>query len=251
MEHFFRILILSACIFSGTVTGTAQVTIGSISEPAQGALLDLKDQNPDGDNVTSKTGGLLLPRVELNALDDFSLPLSMNTDEKKKNHTGLLVYNVKTGGGLEKGIHQWNGTEWEKLNKITKTEGVTVKKMMYQKAGGSPDSILSLGLFEFRIYTENNQSHPQFRITEGYRDDTIHWQVNEYWFNNGSGYDFNLFSVSSATAYKWTYCRNGMDSSERNEVWIADLKNKHLYQVQFIILQGANVLTYIIIAKKY
>ena len=43
----------------------SQVTIGAGIEPVRAALLDLKDNDPDGDNVTSKTEGLVLVRVKL------------------------------------------------------------------------------------------------------------------------------------------------------------------------------------------
>ncbi|MDR1937114.1 MAG: hypothetical protein LBQ73_01275, partial [Tannerellaceae bacterium] len=74
----------------------AQVTIGLGNSPEEAALLQLKDQQPlpGSKGATATTGGLLLPRVELNGTDDFTL-IPTITREQEKDHTGLLVYNVK------------------------------------------------------------------------------------------------------------------------------------------------------------
>ncbi|MFV0311119.1 MAG: hypothetical protein ACK5KN_05660 [Dysgonomonas sp.] len=107
----------------------SQVTIGAGIEPARAALLDLKDNDPDGENVTSKTGGLILARVKLvdkNTLEPFipkTDPDWTNAVKQAalmKDHVGLMVYNLNDKDGFSEGTYIWNGAEW-----ITFAEGST------------------------------------------------------------------------------------------------------------------------------
>ncbi|MFV0329963.1 MAG: hypothetical protein ACK5KL_09130 [Dysgonomonas sp.] len=110
------VLILLFFFFIAKVS--SQVTIGSGTSPEKAALLQLKDSEPDTENVTSKTGGLLLPRVKLENKstlmpfipddDDFK----NNVDNVKDKHKGLVVYNMSTSAGFETGAYIWDGTEW-------------------------------------------------------------------------------------------------------------------------------------------
>jgi hypothetical protein len=255
MRHF-RILILSAYILSGATVSMAQTTIGSLLNPAKGALLDLKSYAPDADNATSKTGGLLLPRVQLNNPNDFSL-LPDLTDEQKKNHTGLMVYNLKEDDNIEKGVYQWNGEAWRKLNTATKTENVVVRKKKYSGSEPDANSVVPIGIFEFRMIRRDNQDYPQFRLAPGVSPQFIYRHVNEYWDNDTSseaigtesGYSFRLIGSSMST--RWVDCINSMVTSERNEIWLADSQNGHMFQIQFIIINNDTTNTYIIIAKRY
>jgi hypothetical protein len=239
----------------------SQVTIGSLLKPAKGALLDLKTQLPDAGNVTSTSGGLLLPRVELNKTSDFSLIPNI-TSAQKKDYTGLLVYNLKIDEklSLEKGVYQWSGEEWKMLSKITKTEGVTIKKEIYQGSAPDPNKIVSLGKFEFRIIKRsNNNIYSQFQLSSGFAKQPVYWHVNEYWDKDPnkeasqwgeSGYSFKLDKETISPSI-WYDCSNNMLDSERNEIWLADLKNNNMYQIQFITFGNGTVRTYLIIAKRY
>lgn len=102
----------------------SQVTIGSLSKPVKGSILDLKAQEPDANNITAK-GGLVLPRVELvNAneltFSDFSIADADNGGNQKLIHTGLTVYNVSEVDPFCKGIYSWNGEEWIPLKNCAK-----------------------------------------------------------------------------------------------------------------------------------
>jgi hypothetical protein len=269
MKTTCKILILFASIFLEAAVTMAQVTVGSLFEPAQGALLDLKEQEADANNVTATSGGLLLPRVVLTAVDEFSL-LSLS-DDQEKDHTGLLVYNVKEDEilSLEKGIYQWDGSNWRELKKISKEEGVTIKKTIYLGVEPDNNNTVSLGVFEFRI---NSSKYSQFRLADGvdlYK--TVYWQISEYWDteptqpsppvtppkdidNSTGGYDFTLWSKTFNGVNGWTDCKNYLSNHERNELWIADLSNNNIYQVQFLILGDENPNinnTYLILARKY
>lgn len=108
-----RILFL-CCLCTLGLTTTAQVTIGSNNPASKAALLELKDQKAntpasvtDDANVTSETGGLLLPRVKLvnkNTLQPFIDTSDELWDEKETNkiretHAGLMVYNLSVPTG--------------------------------------------------------------------------------------------------------------------------------------------------------
>lgn len=111
-------IIFSAWVLAlmSTVPLKAQVTIGSLETPAEGALLDLKSYNettPGGQ--TTNIGGLLLPRVELTSLTSLT-PFNVQSADYLK-HTGLVVYNVATVGNvLSPGIYNWSGSKWEKFS---------------------------------------------------------------------------------------------------------------------------------------
>jgi hypothetical protein len=115
-------ILLLACFV--TTAANAQVTIGVGEKPAKGALLDLKDHNPDplGTDKTTATKGLLLPRVGLTELNKLypMLPTGYNTAVEDELHIGLNVYNVNrcpAGSSIydETGPQVWSGTRWESL----------------------------------------------------------------------------------------------------------------------------------------
>lgn len=108
------------CLFSFTVFPlSSQVTIGSGGPPAEAALLQLKDMEPDSDNATSQKGGLLLPRVKLENKTNLMpfIPddnnFKNNVNNVKDKHKGLMVYNMNTSSDLETGIYIWEGTQWK------------------------------------------------------------------------------------------------------------------------------------------
>ncbi|NDV70288.1 FISUMP domain-containing protein [Dysgonomonas sp. 25] len=107
----------------------AQVTIGSSNPPVGGALLDLKQQTPDANNVTASKG-LGLPRVKLTDYDQL-FPMfdaisgtdyvkggdSFDKDTQDAAHTGLVVYHEDKCTMTGKGVYVWVGTEWQPLHK--------------------------------------------------------------------------------------------------------------------------------------
>jgi uncharacterized protein (TIGR02145 family) len=83
----------------------AQVTIGDLTAPAKGALLDL--------NKTVK-GGLTLSNVKLANL--YTIPatfpgMSSPPADAKAKFTGAMVYHTG-GNNIAAGIYVWNGTNW-------------------------------------------------------------------------------------------------------------------------------------------
>lgn len=125
MKKIMIMLALALFISIANNNAIAQVTIGSGTPPAKAALLELKDREPQSDNITSKTGGLLLPRVELESrttlmpfiADDQDF--TNNVDKVKDKHIGLLVYNLTDNPdkNLCPGIYEWVGELWERLSR--------------------------------------------------------------------------------------------------------------------------------------
>lgn len=131
------ILILTLLI-SSFFKVEAQVTIGSLNDPARAALLELKTQEEtpvsvtDVTNITSAKGGLGLPRVYLS--DKSTLEPFINiadqdwidsaTTKIKEKHAGLVVYNIYVSPDSEnesnkifkQGVYVWNGATWSLMS---------------------------------------------------------------------------------------------------------------------------------------
>ncbi|MDU1892877.1 MAG: hypothetical protein E6767_19525 [Dysgonomonas sp.] len=119
----------------------AQVTIGSGFTPEKAALLDIKEIANKNGGETAHTGGLLLPRVNLEKrtelypfIRESNYP-SNNPDNdpiykaEKPAHTGLIVYNLSEvlSEDFEQGFYLWNGTEWRKLIESTSKAIFTIE----------------------------------------------------------------------------------------------------------------------------
>ncbi|MDR0546940.1 MAG: hypothetical protein LBG77_05090 [Dysgonamonadaceae bacterium] len=107
----------------------AQVTIGSAVDPVKGALLELKEQAADTNNITASKG-LMYPRVKLSSRTDL-FPMfekaagsgvanaDYNTPAKKAAedlaHVGLMVYNTGSSE-VGEGLCVWTGTNWRKID---------------------------------------------------------------------------------------------------------------------------------------
>lgn len=89
-----------------------QVAIGGGNIPLEGALLDLKEQQANINNVTASKG-LLMPRVMLTDLTKLTPMVDVESLENQKEHIGLQVYHV--GGpssAIDEGLKIWDGDKW-------------------------------------------------------------------------------------------------------------------------------------------
>lgn len=118
MRKTYFLFVIGIFLFAN-IELSAQVTIGSDIEPEKAALLDIKtiDGGSNGD-ISSSTGGILFPRVEIESLTKLNvfsgIPDSqLSSEEQKERHKGLSVFNIGTAN-VEAGIYTWNGTKWEK-----------------------------------------------------------------------------------------------------------------------------------------
>ncbi|MDR2498306.1 MAG: hypothetical protein LBD28_02575 [Tannerellaceae bacterium] len=138
-----RILLSLLTTTLAIIAAQAQLTIGSDSQPAKAALLELKTQEPgnppstnDPANATSNLGGLMLPRVML--VDTTTLEPFINPNEPdwidnartkiKETHAGLTVYNLTNNSIFTPGFYTWNGTRWDNAWAFTygANEGLTI-----------------------------------------------------------------------------------------------------------------------------
>lgn len=167
-----RKIIMAAICSLVLLSASAQVTIGSDKAPARAALLDLKVQNPDSENITSNKGGLVLPRVKLSnkkTLDPFinssSDPEWKDSDPNvvkklKDDHAGLMVYNLYISDPsviledliFEQGVYIWDGTQWN-MNKGGQTKAVPEKEFFYMPScnlplSSDPNLVLKFDLYE-------------------------------------------------------------------------------------------------------
>lgn len=118
------ITFISIILFS--IQLNAQVTIGSGLQPNEGAILDIKENEPAGNNSTARKG-VGFPRVKLTSETDL-FPMfedDGNGGYKKGNitftkadedikHEGLVVYNIQ--GDLTEGFYFWDGAKWKFFN---------------------------------------------------------------------------------------------------------------------------------------
>lgn len=119
-------LILWSLLLGMSVAVQAQVTIGSSETTEKAAILDLKSQASDAQNITTGTGGILLPRVALKDLNTLEPFISLTSAEwmdatkreaLKKEHTGLEVYNLTANAAFKAGAYVWDGGKWDVLFK--------------------------------------------------------------------------------------------------------------------------------------
>lgn len=118
-----RNYILAAILLLLPLAGTtAQVTIGSDLSPNKGALLDIKEYEPDANNTTARRG-LILPRVNLTDLNSLKDIPDANQNDKVA-YTGLVVYNAreyKVNAGcsfttIPASTYVWTGENWINLS---------------------------------------------------------------------------------------------------------------------------------------
>ncbi len=114
-------LITVLLIFFISIPTTSQVTIGMGETPAKTALLQLKDQSADENNITSKTGGFLLPRVglvNLKTLQPFVETSEAGYADEKKSSVGLFVYNINRleSDSIYPGLYYWDGEQWDMIS---------------------------------------------------------------------------------------------------------------------------------------
>jgi hypothetical protein len=129
MKKSIKIGLLTLLLsFSAVFYATSQVTIGTIEQPLEGTLLDLKESTVLNGGANSQKG-LMLPRVTLTNLTSLSPILSggnENNPTLKPNYTGLIVYNVSTTTPFVKGLYSWDGTKWNLLSPISASSGLNL-----------------------------------------------------------------------------------------------------------------------------
>ena len=131
-----ELLTLILCV-GISFTAHSQVTIGTQTPPLKGALLELK-QSDDTSGSENSNGGLILPRVSLNAINTLA-PMLTGSDlsdaSLKPSYTGLMVYNVNEASSFEKGLYIWDGTQWNRIN-TSLIDSIAAKNGLYFSTAG-------------------------------------------------------------------------------------------------------------------
>jgi uncharacterized protein (TIGR02145 family) len=109
-----RAVLLPALALFSCASLHAQVTIGGLTDPAKGAILDLN---------SSAKGGLLLSNVSI--IDLSKIPAGSNlfpgitagvNDDTNTDFTGAIVYNTNPKWGA--GTFVWDGSDWTQIGKL-------------------------------------------------------------------------------------------------------------------------------------
>ncbi|MDR1436666.1 MAG: hypothetical protein LBI65_00965 [Candidatus Symbiothrix sp.] len=251
MKTTFRIKLLLFCLlFFPSLQ--ARVNIGIIEAPADGALLQLKNIAGVAPGDENANGGLLLPRVSLKNYTSLepAVPDAEATPDEKRNHVGLIVYNLTETTYLKKGLAVWNGTRWNCItsNEVMETTGMDVKKNLYSSQRPQPDKTVVSGSIEINMELRNSteQPHhavPQFKISDSYKPGAgvsrkYAYLLTQYYRNNDKAiYSNDLFlqSFTSGSGYIRfdTNSTSGhMSPIERNEVWMYDDTDNSLFHIQ-------------------
>ncbi|MDR0865353.1 MAG: hypothetical protein LBO74_10555 [Candidatus Symbiothrix sp.] len=108
--HF---LLLLTFMFAICINSKAQVTVGSLLDPQEGALLEFKEKEISPSDSATATKGVLLPKVSLAAYNELSPLFTTTAEPQKTTSKGMFVYNINRNAlGLKTGLHVWNGEEW-------------------------------------------------------------------------------------------------------------------------------------------
>jgi hypothetical protein len=260
MKTIFKIKLLFLCLYLFPSLH-AQISIGVIEAPANGALMQLKSIAGAAPGAKNADGGLLLSRVSLT--DYMSLEPAVSnavSDEEKKEHAGLVVYNLTENTHLAKGISVWNGTQWNCIanKEITASTGVNVKKFLYNSAEPDPDKTVLLHSIEINMKPRSGSTPPtphyavpQFRVADSYQPAAqtsrmYEYQLTQYWGEtlgvSYDGYSNNRLKASFDNADYATYVKfdnrstgestGSMSPSERNEIWMYDETSNEIFHIQ-------------------
>ncbi|MDR1884595.1 MAG: hypothetical protein LBR26_17750 [Prevotella sp.] len=233
----------------------AQVTIGIAEDPAEGALLQLKDIVAAVAGGKNAGKGLLMPRMQLVSHTDLAPMIAGATEAQKKEHTGLVVYNLTESQTLKTGIMVWNGEMWNHIRdrEIVQNE-IDVKKTLYASTAPQPNLPVSNHFIEATMAVGHNgpdYALPQFRLTGPPSNPDVwkyHYQLAQYWqqpTDNGYSNDVNTASFDSSNYqnYRDFSPINDMSTEERNEVWLFDDNSNDIFHIQFLAIGAKGATT--------
>lgn len=148
----------------------SQITVGADLTPNKGSLLDLKEYN-NPTQLANSGKGLGMPRVSLQRLEKLDPCVENATEEDKKKHTGLMVYNLTddTPYGLCPGLYVWQTTEWTRLPEPCPKIYYNTKKILgigldnYSVGATSPNAGGSILLQNQAAFGEDSNSIVGFK----------------------------------------------------------------------------------------
>jgi hypothetical protein len=258
MKTIFKIKLLLLCLYLFPSLH-AQVNIGTVEVPAEGALLQLKSIAGAAKGGENAKEGLLLPRVSLVDYQRLDPTVLNATNEEKKEHIGLVVYNLTENANLAKGIAVWNGTRWNCITtkEINKNIGTNIKKNLYGSTMAQVNRTVVANSIEATMtLTPSAPSYfcvPQFRSTDNTQARRYIHQIAQYWHEDGYSNNIspvNTFNPGSIQYLKLDHLSDlgTMSPQERNEVWMYDETDNAIFHIQFFIMGENNIAGYKIFA---
>ncbi|MDR0750506.1 MAG: hypothetical protein LBF62_13185 [Tannerellaceae bacterium] len=253
-----KLLLFCLCIGPGL---RAQVSVGTDELPAKGALLQLKDIPGAAPGAKNATKGLLLPRVELASETELTPMFPGATDAQKKEHAGLLVYNLTETPPLKEGLMLWDGQMWSQIKYEEVVKEIVIAKKLYTGTKAVDGNSVKIDNLEITlgsdVHNNNNEyfAYPKFKKQN---DNTVKYsyQMAQYWQsgNTNRGYENTLAGPTTVGgSYIGFANNNDMSPLERNEIWMVN-ENKHIYHIQFFVLGPGTVgkkEIYAILVEKY
>jgi hypothetical protein len=275
MKTTFKIKLLFLCLYL-LPNLHAQVNIGTVELPADGAMLQLKSITGATSGGKNAEEGLLLPRVALISHTSLEPAVTGATDEEMKEHTGLVVYNLTEDTYLTKGLAVWNGTQWSCIRNQEMTAGIgmDVKKNLYSATQPNPNNSVVFHSIEVSMKPSTNIDYygtPQFRVADLYKPTggetrIYEYQISQYWNmevnKDGDGDEYSNhvfpkdFNASSYSIYA-ILDPNGtgsMSPLERNEVWMYDETDNTIFHIQFFVMgedTSSAMKTYAILVEQF
>ena len=191
-----KIIFQLATVLLCSAAGFSQTGIGT-DNPNASAVLDISSSNK----------GVLLPRVSLLSNTDSTTIINPET--------GLIIWNTNNAVGTGAGIYVNNGTSalpnWSTYAAVSSTEGVSVKKTVYNSNNGIIGNSVISGQLEFSISTSNV---PQVRLTSP-MNAIVDFNNTQLWQGNNPASSSQLtFSRTFTTANFNVYQSLAIDASD-------------------------------------
>ncbi|MDR1937385.1 MAG: hypothetical protein LBQ73_02660, partial [Tannerellaceae bacterium] len=227
----------------------AQVTVGVAENPAEGALLQLKDIVAAAGSKNAERG-LLMPRVSLEDETSLAPMFPEATAGEKTEHAGLIVYNLTDKAPLKKGVAVWDGIVWKNLKVKDAVIGTEVKKLIYESLVPLGNKSVSVRSIDVSMNVSDGMAYhavPRFKVTPDYKPSDGNptkylYYITRYWtgedlitFPNGRySNDLNTTSFNEKNYSVNQVFRAGyMTIDERDEVWLLDDSNSDIFQIHF------------------
>jgi hypothetical protein len=247
-----KIIVTLVCLGMLFPALCAQVTVGVAEDPAEGALLQLKDIVAAA-GARNADKGLLMPRVALKN-DSTLAPMFPDASAAEKlKHAGLIVYNLTDSDPLKAGIMIWDGSSWNSLKAKDRDVDPDIKKILYSSGRAKPDKSVSINSVEVSLRPYNPDEYdpvPQFRVTDSFKPTGTNqakylYNLTRYWKGEQeSDFPDGQFStdliLNSFTADNYATpqdLRFGfMTTKEKDEIWLLDDTNDAIFHLHFFVM---------------